>query len=119
MKKFVLMSLAVAACAVFAGAATATPVSRSNAVRSAHEYLQTEAFSYKSLYQQLKFEGYSTSDASYAASHSGANWYKEAAKGAKEYLQAEAFSRSGLIQQLEFEGYTPSQAAYGVRAVGL
>jgi Host cell surface-exposed lipoprotein len=118
-KKFVLMFVAVAACAVFAGAAIATPVSRSNAVRTAHEYLQTEAFSYKSLYQQLKFEGYSNSDAAYAVSHSGADWYKEAAKDAREYLQTDAFSRSGLIGQLEFEGFTPAQAAYGARTVGL
>ena len=35
-------------------------------------------FSYKSLIEQLKYEGYSSGDATYAASHSGANWYKEA-----------------------------------------
>jgi hypothetical protein len=119
MKKFGLMFVAVAACAVFAGAATATPVSRANAVRSAHEYLQVESFSYKSLYQQLKFEGYSNTDASYAVSHSGANWYAQAAKSARDYLKTEAFSRSGLIGRLEFEGFTPAQAAYGVRATGL
>jgi Host cell surface-exposed lipoprotein len=73
----------------------------------------------KGLVKQLKFEGYSTSDATYGASHSGANWYKQAARAAKKYLRMTPFSRSGLIQQLEFEGYTHAQALYGVRAVGL
>ena len=119
MKKVGLMFMALFACAVFAGEAAATPVSRSNAVRSAHEYLQTEGFSYKSLFEQLKYEGYSTSDATYAVIHSGANWYKQAAREARDYLHTEAFSRSGLIEQLEYEGFTASQALYGVRTVGL
>jgi len=67
----------------------------------------------------LKYEGFSTGDARYGASHAGANWFKEAAKKAKEYLKIEAFSRRGLIAQLEYEGFTPGQAASGARAVGL
>jgi hypothetical protein len=100
-------------------AAHASPASRAQAVRKAQEYLQFESFSFKSLVAQLKFEGFSTSDATYGVSHSGANWWKEAAAKAKDYLKMEAFSRSGLIAQLEFEGFTPSQALYGVRAAGL
>jgi hypothetical protein len=99
--------------------AHATPISRANAVRSAKQYLQFEAFSRNGLISQLKFEGYSTYDATYGVSHSGANWMKQAVKKAKEYLQYQAFSRSGLIQQLEFEGFTPSQALHGALAVGL
>lgn len=100
-------------------AAHATPISRANAVRSAHEYLQSQAFSLKGLVSQLKFEGFSTSDATYGASHSGANWMKEAAADAKEYLRSQAFSRSGLVAQLEYDGFTSSQALYGARAAGL
>jgi hypothetical protein len=99
--------------------AQATPVSRAMAVAKAKEYLGFEAFSYKGLIGQLKFEGFSTSDATYGASHSGANWTKEAVAKAKEYLKLEAFSRSGLVGQLEFEGFTPAQALYGARSVGL
>jgi Host cell surface-exposed lipoprotein len=99
--------------------AHASSISRGQAVRKAKEYLQFEAFSKKGLAQQLKFEGFSTSDANYGASHSGANWMKQAVRKAREYMQMEAFSRQSLIQQLEFEGFTHSQALHGVRAVGL
>jgi hypothetical protein len=101
------------------GAAQASPISRANAVRQAKNYLQFEAFSFKGLVGQLKYEGYSTSDATYGASHSGANWMKEAALKARAYLKLQPFSRSGLIGQLEYEGFTPAQALYGARAVGL
>jgi host cell surface-exposed lipoprotein len=108
---------------VFVGAVTpahaGTLNSRAQAVRKANEYLQFESFSLKGLVSQLKFEGFSTSDATYGASHAGANWWKQAAKKAREYLKMEAFSRSGLVGQLEFEGFTPAQALYGARAVGL
>jgi hypothetical protein len=100
-------------------AAHATPISRANAVAKAKEYLQFESFSFKGLVEQLKYEGFSTSDATYGTSYSGANWMKEAVAKAKEYLQMEAFSRSGLVGQLEYDGFTPSQALHGVRAVGL
>lgn len=94
-------------------------ISRANAVRQAKSYLQTMPFSLKGLVEQLEFEGYSTSDSRYGATHAGANWFVQAAKKAKSYLQTMPFSRAGLIEQLEFEGFTPAQARYGVRAVGL
>ena len=99
--------------------AQASPISRANAVLQGKNYLQFEAFSFKGLVEQLKYEGYSTSDATYAASHSGANWMKEAVAKAREYLKLQPFSRIGLVEQLKYEGFTPSQALYGVRAVGL
>jgi Host cell surface-exposed lipoprotein len=122
MKKVLLLALPVLAAAALFGsvtAAQATPVSRANAVRSAKEYLHSQAFSFKGLVSQLKYEGFSRSDATYGVSHSGANWYKQAAKSAKQYLRTQAFSRRGLVEQLEYEGYTHSQALYGVRAAGL
>jgi hypothetical protein len=122
LKKVTLLALPVVAAAALCGNATvanASPVSRANAVRTAHDYLQSEAFSFKGLVGQLKFEGYSTFDSNYAARHSGANWMKQAVKKAREYLQSQGFSRSGLIEQLKFEGFTPAQALHGVRAVGL
>jgi hypothetical protein len=100
-------------------AAHATPISRANAVRAAREYLQTAAFSFKGLVKQLKYEGYSTSDARYGTSHSGANWMKQAVRAAKEYLRTMPFSRSGMIEQLEYDGFTFAQARHGALAVGL
>ena len=100
-------------------AAEASPISRANAVRKAQSYLRFTAFSQKGLVSQLKYEGFSTSDATYGARHSGANWMTQAVKKAKSYLQLSAFSRSGLIEQLEYEGFTHSQALHGVGATGL
>jgi Host cell surface-exposed lipoprotein len=90
-----------------------------NARRSAESYLDTTAFSHKGLIQQLKFEGYSTADATYGVDAVSPNWNVQAAKAAKNYLDTTSFSRSGLIQQLEFEGYTAAQAVYGVNQTGL
>ncbi len=123
MKKILLLALSVlAATATLFGSvapAQASPISSANAVRSAHQYLQYSAFSYKGLVKQLKYEGFSTSDATYGVSHSGANWKKEAVESAKQYLRYQAFSRSGLVEQLKYEGFTPAQALHGVRATGL
>ena len=55
-------------------AAHATASNRTQAVRAAKGYLEFQAFSLKGLIKQLKYEGYSTGDATYGASHAGANW---------------------------------------------
>lgn len=90
-----------------------------NALQSAADYLDTSSFSRKGLIEQLKFEGYSTSDATYAADNVGADWNEQAAKSARDYLDTSSFSRSGLIDQLRFEGFTLEQATYGVDQTGL
>jgi hypothetical protein len=115
----VVIISAALSLAVAVTTAHGSTVSRANAVREAKDYLDSQAFSYKSLVDQLKFEGFSTADANYGVSHSGANWMKQAVAEAKDYLRSQAFSRSGLIDQLEFEGFTPAQALHGVRATGL
>lgn len=85
-----------------------------NALQAAKIYLAVMPFSHSGLIEQLEFEGYSYSEAAYAADNCGADWYEQAAKKAKQYLEIMAFSRSGLIDQLEFDGFTYEQAAYGV-----
>jgi hypothetical protein len=87
-----------------------------NAVKSAEAYLDGPmAFSKSGLIKQLKFEGFSRSDATYAVAHVHVSWNQQAAKSAKSYLDGPmAFSRSGLTDQLKFEGFTSSQAEYGV-----
>ena len=94
-------------------------VSQENAVESAENYLEFQAFSRKGLIDQLKFEGYSVSDATFAVDHVNPDWNEQAAKSAKNYLDTQAFSRKGLIEQLEFEGFTTEQATYGVNQSGL
>ena len=87
-----------------------------NARESAQSYLEGQNFSRKGLIDQLKYEGFSTADATYAVDKVAYRgiWNEQAAGAAKDYLDGQSFSRSGLIQQLEYEGYTPSQAIYGV-----
>ena len=101
---------------------TTTPketVSQSNAKKSAKSYLGIMAFSRSSLIEQLEFEGYSASDATYGVDAQNADWNAQAAKSAKSYLDLMAFSRSGLIEQLVSEGFTQAQAEYGVGKTGL
>jgi hypothetical protein len=121
--KFLVPFLAAVSLVVsVGGVATAAPqpkleketASQRNALQSAESYLSISAFSKSGLEKQLKFEGFSTSAARYAATHVDANWYHQAAKAAKSYLEISSFSKSGLQQQLEFEGFTSAQARFGV-----
>lgn len=89
-----------------------------NALASALNYLSFSGFSKSGLIEQLKYEGYTDSEAKYAVENCGANWKEQAAKSAKTYLEVSSFSRDGLIEQLEYEGYTHEQAVYGAEAVG-
>ena len=94
-------------------------VSQQNAIGKAKEYLEISAFSRSGLIGQLKYEGFSESDATVAVDSLGVNWNAQAVKKAKEDLAISSFSHSGLVDQLEYEGFTSSQAEYGVRGAGL
>jgi hypothetical protein len=94
-------------------------VSQQNAVEKAADYLSYSSFSRPGLIKQLKFEGFSTKDATFGTDAQKANWNEQAAKKAADYLDTGSFSRSALISQLKFEGFTTKQATYGVRKVGL
>lgn len=89
-----------------------------NALKKAYSYLDYTSFSYKSLIEQLEYEGFSKSEATYGADNCGADWYEQAAKKAKSYMSSMSFSKSGLIEQLEYEGFTRKQAQYGAKSVG-
>ena len=89
-----------------------------NALRSAKEYLNAIPFSFTGLIEQLKYNGYSDSEAKYGADNCGADWKEQAAKSAKQYLEVMSFSRSGLIEQLLYDGYTQAEAEYGVAQAG-
>jgi hypothetical protein len=83
------------------------------AMSKALDYLDYTSFSRKGLIDQLVFEGFSTSDATFAVDNTQTDWNQQAAKKAEEYLGYTSFSRSGLVEQLVFEGFTPEQAEYG------
>ena len=89
-----------------------------NALNAAYNYLDYTAFSYKSLVEQLEYEGYSNADAVFAVDRCGADWNDQAAKSAANYLDYSSFSRQGLIDQLLYEGFSTEQATYAVAAVG-
>ena len=87
---------------------------KKNALKKADEYLNLKGFSYSKLVEQLEYEGFSPTEAVYAANNCGADWNEQAARKATEYLNLKSFSRSKLIEQLEYEGFTHEQAVYGV-----
>lgn len=92
---------------------------QSNAVRSARDYLSIMPFSRQGLIDQLKFEDYSTADATFAADQVSPDWNRQAALAAEEYLDLMPLSRQGMIDQLVFDGFTSGQAAYGADQAGL
>jgi hypothetical protein len=94
-------------------------VAQQNAVGSAKDYLSNQHFSRSGLIKQLKFEGYTTKEATFAVDAIHADWKAQAAGTAEDYLSNQHFSRSGLIAQLKFEGYTTAQATHGVSKAGL
>jgi hypothetical protein len=94
-------------------------VSQENAIESAESYLDYSSFSESGLIDQLKYEGFSKADASFAVNHIQVDWSDQAAKSAKDYLKYSSFSRSGLIDQLKYEGFSTKQATYGVNQTGL
>jgi hypothetical protein len=89
-----------------------------NAVNAAKNYVSIMGFSYNSLVEQLKFEGYTDSEATYGANNCGADWNEECAESASNYLSTMSFSRESLKEQLEYEGFTASQIEYGLSSVG-
>ncbi|MEU4625835.1 Ltp family lipoprotein [Actinoplanes sp. NPDC023801] len=94
-------------------------VAQENAVEKAASYLEYSGFSRTGLIKQLKFEGFSTKDATFGVDAQKANWNEQAVRKAEDYLEYSSFSRSGLITQLKFEGFTTKQAEYGVKKAGL
>lgn len=94
-------------------------LSQKNAISMAKKYLDYTAFSQSGLIKQLKFEGFTDGDATYAVNQINANWKEQAVIMARKYLDYTAFSKSGLIEQLEFEGFSSQDANYAVGQIGL
>jgi ABC-type lipoprotein release transport system permease subunit len=97
--------------------------SQKNAVESAKNYVDIQAFSKKGLIQQLSSsagDGFPRADARFAVNHIHVDWNEQAVKSAREYLDTQSFSKSSLIQQLSSSagsGFTPAQAQYAVSKV--
>ena len=87
---------------------------QSMALVLAEDYLSAMGFSREWLIKQLKFEGFTVKEATYAADNCGADWKEQAVRVAKKYLNKMILSREALIEQLKFEGFTNEEAVYGV-----
>jgi hypothetical protein len=115
MRKLIISLVATLAVALpiatVAGSAEASP--RSQAIGTAQDYLSYSAFSKIGLVDQLMYEGFSRSIATYAVNHIRVSWNQQAVKSAKDYLRYSHFSCSGLIEQLDYEKFTHSQSVYG------
>ena len=98
---------------------TVPKTEKERAVDKARSYLKVTALSYEGMIDQLKYEGFSESDAKYGADNCGASWREQAKKKAASYLTITDLSRTELIKQLEFEGFTIEQAIYGADENGL
>ncbi len=114
MKNFLRLALVAITVLSLVGTASASTGGQRNALDKANSYLSISAFSKSGLKKQLKFDGFSSSDAGWAVNHVRVSWKAQAVKKAKSYLDITSFSKSGLIHQLEFDGFTHSQAVYGV-----
>lgn len=114
MKNLLRLALVVVVALSLVGTASASTAGQRNALNKANSYLSISAFSKSGLKKQLKFDGFSNSDAGWAVNHVRVSWKAQAVKKAKAYLDISSFSKSGLIKQLEFDGFTHSQAVYGV-----
>ncbi len=116
--KITLIATLFAASSSWAGGLTGP---QTNAVRSAKDYLSSQAFSRKGLIEQLSSnagDGYKVADATVAVDSLKVDWNQQAVKAAKEYLASGGFSCKGLIEQLSSNagsGFTKSEATYGAK----
>jgi hypothetical protein len=110
---------------VLVGTRPPLTVAQQNAIQSAEDYLDFQAFSRLGLIDQLSSkygEGFSKADATFAVDHVKVNWNEQAALSAKQYLKTGSFSHNGLVDQLSSrhgERFTRAQAEYGVSQTGL
>ncbi|MFC3241235.1 Ltp family lipoprotein [Gordonia humi] len=93
--------------------ADAMSASRRNAVQKGRDYLDMSAFSRQGLIEQLAYEGFTESDATFAVDSLSPNWTQQAKKKAAEYMEMTAFSQQGLVEQLVYEGFSQAQAEAG------
>lgn len=93
-------------------------IGKKNALKKADSYLSILNFSYQGLIEQLKYEGFTSQEATYAVDNCGANWNEQAVKKAKTYLVNFPFSYQGIIDQLKYDKFTTEQATYGADNCG-
>lgn len=93
-------------------------VGMQNALKKGESYMRWAGFSKKGLFDQLKYEGFSDEECTYAVETIQADWNASCAKKAQSYMSWGSFSRKELINQLKYEGFIDSEIAHGLAAVG-
>jgi hypothetical protein len=94
-----------------------------SALRTGQQYIDMTGFSKKGLIQQLSSpagNGYSRSDAIFAANNVVVDWNAEAVEAAESYLDIIPMSKNELIQQLSSPAgsqFTPAQARYAANRI--
>lgn len=92
--------------------------SQEDALFRAKSYLESSAYSYENLIEQLEYEGFSTEDSTFAVDNCGADWGEQARKKAVIYLNSKPFSQSALLDQLQYEKFSVEDSEYGVENCG-
>ena len=93
---------------------------KEQALKKAKSYLNSSAFSYSGLKEQLEYNGFTEDEAQYGVDKCNADWNDQAYKKAKSYMKSSPdMGRSRLIEQLQYNGFTYEQAVYGVDQAGL
>ena len=88
--------------------------SRKKALDRAKSCVKYMDFSYITLLNHLKTQGFSHEDALYAVDNCGADWNKEAANEASSQLFASELSPKGLYAYLVLADFTESQVEYAL-----
>ena len=85
------------------------------ALKSAKEYLNVEAYSYESLKKQLiEEELFTPEQAEYGVRNCGADWGIQAIRCIKEYCDPEEDSKEEIAETLADEGFTENEINYAI-----
>lgn len=86
-----------------------------NALDTAESYSDMGGFSKESLTKQLKYEGYSKKEITYAIKNCDADWNEQALQSADSYLSMGGFSKKALTKQLQYEGFSDKEIKYALK----
>ena len=113
MRKLILQLLIVG-CLFATTTAQAMTFHEKQALESAQLNLSFMPYSYHSLLTQLRFEGHSLKNATYAVNHCNADWMEQANESAINYLLYSNCTREELHKYLLFEGFLEDEASNAV-----
>lgn len=118
-KKVVWVALVCVCCfLVIPITSNAAAKGRQKALSKAESYLKVGSYSLQGLQEQLKSDGFTKKEISYAIKNTKVNWKKQAEKKARSYLLADFYSKEELKGQLSFDKFTDKQVAYGLEHCG-